>query len=177
MHPMILRLLSLSMKAAVLAALAINFSNCSKSGTGPNECGLRENMPAYTGNDSSAFFFPTAFTPNGDGINDVFKCFGYQLQAYSITVFNGLGKKLFESDDINSGWNGTHKGSKVKDGKYRAEVTMVRGDGNSYSGEFDFLLISSECISKKKYPCSLWFGDQINSRIGRIYQSAEKFCE
>lgn len=62
---------------------------------------------------------PTAFTPNGDGLNDLFKpklfC---NFSDYYFEVFNRWGKKIFESRDINHGWDGTYLGNKVLPGVY-----------------------------------------------------------
>lgn len=53
---------------------------------------------------------PNAFTPNGDGMNDLFKiysnCF---LDEYKIQIFNRWSNLIFESTDINSTWNGKYK--------------------------------------------------------------------
>jgi gliding motility-associated-like protein len=54
-----------------------------------------------------AMFVPTAFTPNGDGLNDVFKpstqCYA---KEYKFTVFNRYGQVVFSSTDPEKGWNG-----------------------------------------------------------------------
>jgi gliding motility-associated-like protein len=52
---------------------------------------------------------PTAFTPNGDGINDVF------AEGYKVKIFNRLGVLLYEGDN---GWDGTYKGRLVEPGVY-----------------------------------------------------------
>lgn len=54
---------------------------------------------------------PTAFTPNGDGDNDIFRpvgLFGAEFKTFE--VYNRWGKKVFETSDINEGWDGTIKG-------------------------------------------------------------------
>ncbi|MEZ4883209.1 MAG: gliding motility-associated C-terminal domain-containing protein [Chitinophagales bacterium] len=52
----------------------------------------------------------SAFSPNGDGINDVFKPLADgQLETYQLFIFNRWGEKVFESEDITEGWNGTFK--------------------------------------------------------------------
>lgn len=58
------------------------------------------------------FYIPNAFTPNADGINDVFKplIFG-RLIDYSFTIYNRFGQVLFKSTDINKGWDGTIGGN------------------------------------------------------------------
>ena len=53
--------------------------------------------------------FPNAFTPNGDGINDVF------LKGYNLTVLNRWGQELYSG--LN-GWDGTYNGQRVSSGTY-----------------------------------------------------------
>jgi gliding motility-associated-like protein len=55
-------------------------------------------------------FIPNAFTPNGDNVNDVFRVRSKNLISGSLMVFDRWGNKMFESDDINVGWDGTYKG-------------------------------------------------------------------
>lgn len=58
---------------------------------------------------------PNAFSPNGDGVNDVFiphsKYFndGTILGDYTFSIFNRWGEKIFETSSINEGWDGTYK--------------------------------------------------------------------
>lgn len=59
---------------------------------------------------------PQAFTPDGDGINDYFTVFGKNIIQYEIRIFNRWGELVYHStnpdelNDLNRGWDGTHKG-------------------------------------------------------------------
>jgi gliding motility-associated-like protein len=56
------------------------------------------------------FFMPNSFTPNNDGINDIFKpSITGSLQFYNLTIFNRYGQKIFETRDRSKGWDGTIK--------------------------------------------------------------------
>lgn len=55
-------------------------------------------------------YVPNAFTPNNDGINDVFRVNGNGIMRYNIKIFNRWGEKVFESDDIDEVWDGSHVG-------------------------------------------------------------------
>lgn len=57
-------------------------------------------------------YVPNAFSPNNDGVNDVFlpKADGLVLSEYNMTIYDRWGSKLFYSTDINKGWNGTVNG-------------------------------------------------------------------
>ncbi|MGB6036223.1 MAG: gliding motility-associated C-terminal domain-containing protein [Cryomorphaceae bacterium] len=60
--------------------------------------------------ENTPFFIPNAFSPDGDGLNDLFKpvC-AFDLEFYQLLVFDRSGQLLFETDDIALGWNGAGK--------------------------------------------------------------------
>jgi len=70
--------------------------------------------------DVFVFYIPTAFTPNGDGLNDTFKIVGegIDLNSFKMTVFNKWGQLVFESNNPDIGWDGTQNGALVPDGVY-----------------------------------------------------------
>ncbi len=53
---------------------------------------------------------PTAFTPNGDGVNDVFLVRGFGISKMTLRVFNRQGLLIFEATNPNAGWDGTYRG-------------------------------------------------------------------
>ena len=55
-------------------------------------------------------FIPNAFSPNNDGYNDVFKVRSSTLLSGTLLIYDRWGNKVFESDDLSKGWNGTYKG-------------------------------------------------------------------
>ena len=64
-------------------------------------------------------YIPSAFTPNGDGINDLFKLkLNCLLSEFHFRIFNRWGKEIFESRDVNKGWDGTFSGIKLPPGAY-----------------------------------------------------------
>jgi gliding motility-associated-like protein len=58
------------------------------------------------------FYVPNAFTPDGDGINDIFIPVGegVDVNDYSLQIFTRWGELVFETDDLSSGWDGSVKG-------------------------------------------------------------------
>jgi gliding motility-associated-like protein len=57
-------------------------------------------------------YFPSAFTPNNDGKNDLFKALGGNTLAnYHLGVFNRWGGKVFETRDYTKGWDGSFNGT------------------------------------------------------------------
>lgn len=63
---------------------------------------------------------PNAFTPNGDGKNDVFKPLTPVIlpDKFNMLIYDKWGQKLFETNSINSGWDGTFKGALKPAGVY-----------------------------------------------------------
>jgi len=56
-------------------------------------------------------FVPDVFTPNGNGLNDGFTAVSrYPLESYNMQIYNRWGERIFQSNDINIGWDGTFKG-------------------------------------------------------------------
>ncbi len=71
------------------------------------------------------FYVPSAFTPNGDGLNDVFRPTPVGIQKLDyFRVFNRYGELVFETSEIGKGWNGIYKGVQQNGGNY---VWAVKG--------------------------------------------------
>ncbi|MCB9197326.1 MAG: gliding motility-associated C-terminal domain-containing protein [Flavobacteriales bacterium] len=62
--------------------------------------------------DQFLFYVPNTFTPNSDGHNDEFlpSALGIDLTGYKLMVFNRWGQLIFETSDVNYGWDGTYMG-------------------------------------------------------------------
>jgi gliding motility-associated-like protein len=76
------------------------------------------------------YYLPTAFSPNGDGLNDVLRVKTSDLpQTFSMLVFNRLGQQVFESHDPNTGWDGTQKGQPSAAGAYICIMNAVSSAG------------------------------------------------
>jgi gliding motility-associated-like protein len=56
------------------------------------------------------FWLPTAFTPNGDGLNDTFHPVAQNIHEYRLIIYDRWGQQLFVSTSIEAGWDGTFKG-------------------------------------------------------------------
>ena len=74
-------------------------------------------------------FIPNAFSPNHDGINDVFMPVGIFIKDYNLQIYNRWGEKIFESSDINKGWNGVFKGEDCPLGVYYYQIRLTGANG------------------------------------------------
>ncbi len=77
--------------------------------------------------DMFFLFVPNAFTPNGDGENEVFYPIisNYKEGTFEFLIFNRWGNLIFESSDPSKGWNGTHISSPVKNDIYIWKITVT----------------------------------------------------
>lgn len=72
---------------------------------------------------------PNAFTPNGDGRNDLFLVINKNIGSFHLQIFNRWGQKVFETKDQNEGWDGNYHGVKEETGTYvySIELTFING--------------------------------------------------
>lgn len=87
--------------------------------------------------------FPNAFSPNGDGINDIYKAKnGYQsIIDFHATIYNRWGQKLYSWDDPAGGWDGKYHGKDVKQGVYFVQVKARGADGRKFNIRKDVNLL------------------------------------
>ncbi len=76
-------------------------------------------------------FIPNAFTPNGDGANDVLQVYTQGVKFFEWKIFDRWGEKVFESNNVNDGWDGTYKGKEAAPGVYSYYLKLVFDDNSS----------------------------------------------
>lgn len=88
------------------------------------------NKPVDT--DTTVFvLLPTAFSPDGDGKNDIFHVVGEQLQEGNLQIYNRWGQKVFESNNPNDyGWNGEFNNKPCQMGVYAYILVGKRLNGD-----------------------------------------------
>ncbi len=72
-------------------------------------------------------FIPNAFSPNGDGLNDVFSIESVQLEKFWIRIFDRWGTEVFFSTNPDFEWDGTHHSKPVNQGVYTYRVFYRAG--------------------------------------------------
>lgn len=86
-------------------------------------------------------FVPNAFTPNGDGKNDVAYVRSETIKTLSFYIYSQFGKQLFFSTNIGNGWDGTYKGANQPVGVYVYTVNAIMGDGSKVNKKGTITLI------------------------------------
>lgn len=91
--------------------------------------------------ECETIYVPNAFTPNGDGVNEDFKPVGSNICQYKLWISDLDGVTLFETDDLNAGWDGRYDSKPVDPGIYvwDYEITFVNGEYQENTGFVELL--------------------------------------
>ena len=80
---------------------------------------ITDEYPPFILSNNQGFFIPNVFTPNGDGINDVFRVQHAGILSFNIEVFNRWGTKVWEAESAEVRWDGrTTAGIEASEGVY-----------------------------------------------------------
>ena len=106
-----------------------------------NSLGCKDSAVAYvTIDDIFALYVPNAFTPNENGLNDVFKAAGrgIDLTTFKMRIFNRWGTEIWMSADLYEGWDGRIHGDESPQGVYVYVVTLrdLNHLQHTYRGSF-----------------------------------------
>lgn len=86
-------------------------------------------------------FIPDAFSPNGDGQNDVLYVRGDCIKTLDFNIYDRWGNKVFESTDKTIGWDGTCKGHAMNTGTYAYYFSASMFDGSITKGHGNVALV------------------------------------
>jgi gliding motility-associated-like protein len=82
--------------------------------------------------DQTTIYVPNTFTPNQDGINDVFTPKGTNIKYYEMTILNRWGQELYFTRNINGGWNGYYRGQICPPAVYNYKI-VYQDNSNNYN--------------------------------------------
>lgn len=101
----------------------------------------------YTvGIGASDLRIPNAFTPNDDGVNDIWKVGYRSLLSFRCWIFDRYGNEIYHFEDPSQGWDGRYKGKLVKPGVYFYVIEATGSDGKKYKKGGDI-----NVVGYKKY--------------------------
>ena len=90
-------------------------------------------------NEEFLIYVPNTFTPDGDEFNNIFKPVvpnGMTMDDYTFAIYDRWGEVLFESHDVNVGWDGTYHGQAVKEGVYIWTI-VAKGGGDKKARRYE----------------------------------------
>ncbi len=79
---------------------------------------------------SEEIILPTAFTPDGDGTNDVLKASMESVQSFQILIFDRGGETIYQSQNPYFQWDGTYMGTPMPSGTYPTIIKAIDSNGN-----------------------------------------------
>ena len=95
-------------------------------GTTAEGCSGIDSITVYQYKTLPQIFVPSAFTPDGDGLNDILKPIVAGMKRLeNFSVYNRLGQLLYTTSSIGQGWDGNYKGVRQPPGTYVFEATAI----------------------------------------------------
>lgn len=143
-----------------------NCYQCSKTDEYPFICeGFRENAPQ---GDNATIQMPTAFTPNGDGLNDMLGPTLHGIASLTFTVYNIDQKVVFTTQEINKGFAASRPVNKDVY-YYRVEATSLAGNRVARCGT----VYALNCIPLGSRAKDFVFSDQLDPSMPEEYIKPE----
>ena len=90
---------------------------------------------------NGTLFVPNTFTPNGDGVNDLFGAWGTEMDTFTLLVFNRWGELIFRTDQLDGRWDGTYMGreSPIDTYVWRIEAMELSGRRRTAVGHVNLI--------------------------------------
>ncbi len=75
--------------------------------------------------EDQSLFVPNSFTPNGDGLNEIFQAKGKGFSQFNMQIFDRWGQKLYDSSEFSGGWDGTFQGKECQQDAYVWKIVVA----------------------------------------------------
>lgn len=102
------------------------------TGYNSKRCKSVDTVTVRVKSDCGEMFIPSAFSPNGDGQNDVLYVRGRCLKNFTLQIFNRWGELVFETSDKDFGWDGTQNGQPLNTGVFVYKLEGTTWDDKQY---------------------------------------------
>jgi gliding motility-associated-like protein len=89
-------------------------------------------------------FYPTAFTPNGDNLNDIFNVFGQYIVTFEMNIFNRWGELMYSTTELDQGWDGYFKGNPMPEGTYTFVADITDSAGRTFKRSGSVVLLKKK---------------------------------
>jgi len=90
---------------------------------------------------TDGIYIPDAFTPDGDGRNDVFRILGGKIRSMDLKIYNRWGEAVFRTQERSRGWDGKQGGKELPSGAYVYQLSCTLDDGRKISRKGTVVLI------------------------------------
>lgn len=140
----------------ILLSAAAFLSNCRKSGSKvirSNCDGLLADTSG-TGDDAKVYM-PNAFTPNGDGINDISRPITIKIASIHFIIYDESNTEIFSTTQLEQGWNGNVNSNSSGKYYYKIQATTITGHHIGICGD----LYELKCLPNNIL--SFFFEDQL----------------
>ncbi|RAJ11060.1 gliding motility-associated-like protein [Chitinophaga skermanii] len=112
------------------------------AGTDANGCVNTASITLASDPNCITYAFPNAFSPNGDGKNDVFRVRGIgKPQVFEMRIYNRWGNLLFMSQDMSRGWDGRNQGKMQPVGTYLVMIRYMDENGKIFEKKGSLTLV------------------------------------
>jgi gliding motility-associated-like protein len=107
-----------------------------------NNCGYAKSSISVQSQDCNCYLYaPRIFSPNSDGLNDTWQPSACGTLKYNLIIYNRWGERVFESNEIQIGWDGKIKGTPAMEGQYLYTLFTQGLDKKEYHKTGSFYLI------------------------------------
>ncbi|MCB9223688.1 MAG: gliding motility-associated C-terminal domain-containing protein [Crocinitomicaceae bacterium] len=90
----------------------------------------------YSQDSQNIVHIPNIFTPDGDGVNDVFRISAAGFEDIKVSIYNRYGEVVYKYFGENGSWDGyTHAGVKVSSGVYYVYVEVTNSGGTTFTDQ------------------------------------------
>ena len=111
--------------------------------TDANGCFDQDSVDVILQDCNCVIAIPNAFSPNNDGHSDLFILHGFEncVSSFSFVIFDRWGEKVFETEDVAKGWDGTYKGKPMNATVYVYSInaTLMSGEKISKKGNISLI--------------------------------------
>jgi gliding motility-associated-like protein len=158
------------------------FHSCNKDKLNKQACSCNKRVLTENYNTDSVYIYvPNAFTPNNDGMNDLFFIIGIGFEELQMKIYK-RNKLIFESFDSNNYWDGTNSIGEMQIAgiyKYYFKILSIHDEEIEIEGEVSLLQYEGYYIAIDLENCgSCLFPNMIHPNYGAVYSSNENIrCE
>jgi len=104
-------------------------------------CSAKDSILVTVEENCGTVFIPDAFSPNGDGQNDMLVIKGKCINSIDFKIYDRWANNVFESENINTGWDGTYKGKPMNTGTYIYVLNATLNDGTAINKKGNITLV------------------------------------